>query len=448
MILSAASRYELRKTFHLAWPISLSLMTHVLIGVIDSLMIGPIGVTPLAASAFASTIFGFATIVCVGFMSAVAPLIAEARGRGKQKECGALLWHGLAVNITWALLLWGVLVFLSNQMAWFNQPKEVIPLAREYLLIVAPTIVTILIFGTFRQFSEGLSFAKPVTFFLALSVLLNTFLNWLLIYGNAGFPRMELAGAAWATTLTRLITMGSFIAFILWHRRFRPYLCRPRRSMWKKVHFRKLLKLGLPAGIQYAAEGGVFSAAAILMGWLGENELAAHQIAIGIASFTFMMAMGVSAASSIGVGEALGQKNFLLLRRRGMVGLLLGGAFMMSSALLFLFGHDWIPTWYVDDPAVISIASRLLLLAALFQVCDGLQAVAVGVLRGMQDVAWPTGITIFAYWGLGFPLCYYLSSQTELRAQGVWWGLCFSLTFSSLLLMARFHLKSRKLLEN
>ncbi|HRP92070.1 MAG TPA: MATE family efflux transporter, partial [Ignavibacteriaceae bacterium] len=346
-----------------------------------------------------------------------------------------------------SIIMAGIILIGINYIQYLNQPKEVIELAIIYMTIVGLSAIPLMLFQTYKQFIEGLSIMKPAMIIAILANIINAFVNWILIFGELGFPKLGLAGAAWATFLSRVFMAVVIMIYVMRNQKYKQYDV--------TFHFRginipvikKLLSLGLPSGFQYFFEVGAFTFAVIMIGWIGANELAAHQIAINLASITFMAVLGISQAASIRVGNAMGEQNIPNVRKAGFTAIALGGGIMSLAGITFILLHNYLPTLYIDDEAVISIASRLIIIAALFQLSDGTQAVGIGVLRGLTDVKGPTIITFIAYWIISLPIAYVLAFYFNLGVDGVWIGLLIGLTVSAILLTFRFNHKSKKIIH-
>jgi MATE family multidrug resistance protein len=301
-----------------------------------------------------------------------------------------------------------------------------------------------MLFQTYKQFIEGLSIMRPAMIITLVANLINAFANWLFIYGNLGMPALGLDGAGIATLSSR-----TFMALILmWYVMNAKYFKQFDVSFhFKNINFpviKKIMKLGLPSGFQYFFEVGAFSFAVVMVGWLGTKQLAAHQIAINLASISFMAVLGISAAGAIRVGNAVGKQNIKEIRRAGFTALVLGPSIMVFAGIIFIILRNYLPSLYIDDNDVISIASTLLVIAALFQLSDGTQAVGIGVLRGLTDVKGPTLITFIAYWIIGLPIGYFLGFNKQMGVEGIWIGLSIGLTTSAILLTLRFNAKSKQ----
>lgn len=439
---------EAKSLLQLALPITFGNLSHILMGLIDNVMVGRLGKQALATISFSNAIFGFLIIVTVGMTAAMSPLVASAEGENQHKKCGEYLYHGLFLNLVFGSLILFVLAIITWNIHWFDQPQEILPLAKSYLTIVGPSLLLIVIFNSYRQFSEGLSLAKPMVFFLFLSLVINTVLNWLWIFGNGGFPKLGLVGAAWATTVARIVSTLALVVFIHRSFLFKKYLVKFKEIVWQKSQFKSYLSIGLPSSAQYCAEASAFTGAAIITGWVSLTALAAHQIALNLASMTFMLALGVSVAASVRVGKAFGQKKIEVARKTGFTAILTAAVVMTLCGFVFYFGREIFPKIYIEDPSVIRLAGSLLVIAAVFQFFDGAQAVGIGALRGLHDAKWPTGICVLAYWCLAIPLGYWLALPLNYGAIGVWIGLLVGLMISASLLAIRFHRLTRLSSQN
>lgn len=439
-------RAETRILLGLAIPVVLSQVSHTLVGLADTLMIGQTGdVTALAASALGNNLFSLPIVFAVGITYVLSPKISESHARGEKKACFHLLVNSALSNLLWGLAISLVLLGL---LPWFDrlgQKPEVARLAVSFLRWQIWSIPGIMLFQTFRQFFDGLGQTRPGMFASVSANLLNVLLNYLLIYGNWGFPAMGLYGAAIANFVSRWI-MGVLLAAF--------FFFSPSLAEWRSGNFLQeiraetillLNRLGLPVAMQFIFEVGAFSFTAVLVGRLGPTSLGAHQIVISLASVTYMMASGISAAASIRVGHFLGLENRTMIRRSGLVSFALVSVFMLFTCFIFLGLRQIIPGWFIQDPGVLRIAAELLIIAGFFQLSDGIQVVGLGCLRGLSDVTMPTLITLVAYWVVAIPLGYYLGISLGLGAAGTWWALLAGLTVSAVLMFFRFLHKSRSL---
>lgn len=439
---------HLKKTFVLAYPVMLSQLGHIMVGVVDSIMVGKLGPTPLAASSFANNFMAVFLMFGIGVSYGITPLVAQSDGRGEETKIARLLRHGIVLCLVLGLSLWGLLSALSITFPLLGQPQDVIALGKPYFFIIASSLVPLMLFQSFRQFAEGLSITKPTMFISMAANLLNILLNYLLIFGHWGFPALGLNGAGWATLISRVLMAYSLYLFMKHYPRLKVYR---EGFQWMKIKsqfFKPMLKIGIPSGIQFIFEVGAFAMAAIMMGWLGTIPLAAHQIAISLVSVSYMMASGISAASTVRVGNHLGRGDLWNMRRAGNTSFLMAILFMTFCSLTYMLFKNFFPTLYVTDVEVIEIAASLILVAGFFQLSDGIQVVGLGCLRGMSDVKKPTLITLMAYWGLAIPASYLLGFVFNMGPVGIWLGLLIGLSVAAITLWLRFNQLCRHKLRN
>lgn len=438
---------HIKETINLAYPVMIGQLGFMMMGVVDSLMVGEIGAAPLAAASLGNSLTMVIFIVSLGVAIAVTPLVAISNGAGDQDGCEKYFKQSILVNITFGLITLTVIVIISYFIQYLEQPQEVVNQASSYTRILGLSIIPVLMFHSYKQFIEGLSFTKPAMYFSILANLVNAFTNWLLIYGNLGFPQLGLDGAGWATLMSRNFMAVGLIIYTNRSRNFQSYNMLPVVHSIDYPTIKKILNLGLPSGFQYLFEVGAFSFAVIMVGWIGTKPLAAHQIAINLASISFMIVLGISSAGGIRVGDALGKKDFVGVRTAGITALVLGVALMTLFGILFMSLNRYLPTLYIKDDEVILIASSLIIIAAIFQIFDGVQAVGIGILRGLTDVKIPTLITFIAYWIIGLPSAYLFGFVFGLGVIGIWVGLLISLAASASMLTVRFIKKTRQLVD-
>ena len=438
---------EIKRTLQIAFPLILGNMTQMSLNLIDTAMVGAIDYKQLAAAALVTNLLAIPYVMGIGLTTALTPLIAIASGKGNKFEVSRYLYNGVILCSIISIFIAVGLSFSDKIVFHLGQDAEVATLSIPYLKIMGWSIIPMVFFLALKQFCDALEQTKVAMFLSLLSMPINVLLNWIMIYGHWGFPRMELEGAGIATLISRI-----FIAFaLLWvvfnNERFKEYIDL-RKEAWKiNLHsFTQILKLGIPSGLQFGLEVGAFSVSGIIIGWFGATQQAAHQIALNIASFTFMIIMGLATAGSIRISNALGRNNILQMRNIGLSTLAIGIGYGVFSGLLFIIFHNQLPQIFNQDIEVVSLAAHLLLFAALFQISDSTQAIGIGLLRGMRDVKIPTLSVIIAYWIIGLPLGYYLGVKFDMKATGMWIGLVLGLTVSSILLNIRFHIHSKKML--
>ena len=449
---------EFNYNLKLATPVILGMLGHTLVALVDNIMVGQLGTAELAAVSLGNSFMFIAMSIGIGFSMAITPLVAEADSEGDFATGKSAFKHGLflciAIGIATVLL-----VFAAKPLMYhMSQPPEVVDLAMPYLNLVAVSLLPLIIFQGFKQFSDGLSMTRFPMYATIIANVVNVVLNYMFIFGKWGAPELGLIGAAIGTLVSRAV-----MVFYLWyilarHKKSKPFVTHIKIFQLTKSMLKKLINLGMPSAMQMFFEVAIFTAAVWLSGILGKNPQAANQIALNLSSMTFMVATGFSVAAMIRVGNQKGFKRFKELKRIAFSIFLLSTIMAVVFAICFLVFNQALPKLYLDfdNPnlftdnfEVVSIASELLLIAAIFQISDTIQVVALGVLRGMQDVKIPTIITFVAYWCIGFPISFYLSLYTDYKSSGIWIGLLAGLTTSGVLLYLRFHYLSNKLiLEN
>ena len=454
MILSNYTK-EFNYNLKLAYPVILGMLGHTLVAFVDNVMVGQLGTAELAAVSLANSFMFIAMSLGIGFSTAITPLVAKADGEGNFEYGKSTFKHGFFLCVILSFLLFFG-VFLSKPILYvMQQPQEVVELAIPYLNLVAASLIPLIVFQSFKQFSDGMSMTKYPMIATLIANIINVVLNYIFIFGKFGFPELGIVGAAIGTLVSRIIMVFYLWFLLLRNNKTRPYLLDLNFLNLSKGMINKLFNLGFPSAMQMFFEVAIFTAAIWLSGILGKNPQAANQIALNLSSMTFMVAMGLSVVAMIRVGNQMGLNKYAELRRIAFSIFLIAILFAIIFASLFLIFNDILPKLYLDfdDPSKISdnyevleIAKTLLIIAAIFQISDTIQVIALGALRGMQDVLIPTLITFISYWVIGFPISYYLSMYTEYKSTGIWIGLLAGLTASGLLLFIRFNHLSNKMI--
>ncbi len=422
---------EVKASLRLAYPVMLSQLGHVLMGFTDNIMVGHINPTSLAAAGLANVAFNVLLLFGIGVSYAMTPLVAAADGARDVASIANTLKHGLVINVINAFLLITLVLFVQPWLYHIGQPREVIDLSIPYLDIVTWSLLPTLIFQTFRQFSEGLSHTWVPMVVVLLANVLNVLLNYVLIYGYEGIPALGLLGAGYATLISRVFMALALVSYIFRAPLFRAYRAGFEMRNYSTALFRKMLKIGLPAGLQFIFEVAAFDFSLIMMGWLGTTALAAHQIAINLATISYMTISGIAAAATIRVGYFLGKRDYAHMRLSANVLLGLAILFMTLCASVFVLGRHQLPFVYVEDAEVVALAASLLVIAGIFQLSDGIQVVSIAALRGLQDVRVPSLLIFVSYWVIGLPIGYFLAFEMNMGATGIWSGLCIGLSLTA-----------------
>ena len=435
----------------------LGMLGHTFVAFADNVMVGQLGTAELAAVSLGNSFVFIAMSLGIGFSTAITPLVAEADSANNISQGKNAFKHGLILCTLLSVLLFLIILLLKPLMYYMDQPKEVVELAIPYLNYVALSLIPLIIFQALKQFSDGLSNTKYPMYATILANVINIVLNYLLIFGSFGFPKLGIVGAAIGTLFSRII-MVYFLWMIFKSKdKFRPYITNFNFKKIEQKISAKLFNLGFPSALQMFFEVGIFTAAIWLSGVLGKNPQAANQIALNLSSMTFMVGIGLSVAAMVRVGNQKGLNDFISLRRIAFSIFFLTFIIEIIFASFFLIFRDWLPTLYIDvdtlvnindNKEVVLIASKLLLVAAFFQIFDGLQVVILGALRGLQDVKIPALITFVSYWIIGFPVSYYLGLYTSFESTGIWIGLFTGLFSASILLYLRFNYLTKKLITN
>lgn len=439
---------EFRANFQLAYPVILGMIGHNLIALIDNIMVGHLGSAELAAVSLGNSFVFIAMSVGIGFSTAITPIVAQGDGAKDYAQVRAAFQHGLVLCTCLGIALFGVVALAKPAMKLMQQRDEVIALASPFIDWVAFSLIPAIIFQAYKQFADGMSKTKYAMYAVLFSNIIHIPLNYVMIYGIWFFPKMGMMGAAMGTVISRIALLAFIIIAVSRDKRLSQYTKGFSFSEIKMPMLKKISSIGLPSGMQMFFEVALFTSAVWLSGFLGKTNQAANQIALSLASFTFMFGMGLSVAAMVRVGNQKGQRDFVRLRTIGRSIFLMAILIEVVFAILFVALHNVLPHLFVnsehveqihDVAEVIAIASQLLLVAAVFQLSDGVQVVVLGALRGLQDVKVPTVITFIAYWVIGFPLSFYLGLHTSLKATGIWIGLCVSLTVAALFLYIRFN---------
>jgi MATE family multidrug resistance protein len=447
---------EFSYNFKLAYPIILGMLGHTLIGIVDNIMVGKLGATELAAVSLGNSFIFIAMSLGIGFSTAITPLIAEADAEKDEKKIRSTFHHGLLLCTILGIALFIIIVLAKPIMLLMHQPIEVVEMAYPYIDWVAFSLIPVIIYQGYKQFADGLSKTKYSMYAIFMANVVHIFFNYVLIYGIWIFPKLGILGAALGTVISRIM-MVVFMHYILkYDKNIKKYFKDFSLKEIKKSVLKKIVNLGTPSAMQMLFEVSLFTGAIWLSGSIGKTSQAANQIALTLATITFMFAMGLSVTAMIRISNQKGLNDYINLVIVAKSIFLLALIIEIVFALFFIVFHNYLPPLFLnteniqqalDNKEVIKIAAQLLLVAAVFQISDGIQVVVLGALRGLQDVKVPMYITFVAYWVIGFPISFYLGLYTELKATGIWIGLLAGLTVAAIFLYIRFNDLTKKLIQ-
>ena len=443
------SRYRVfvKDIFQLSYPIILGQLGLVLMGVADTIMVGRLGKEALAGVNQANSLFFMTSGLTFGVLFAISTLVSIKVGEKKASGGFIIYRAGLIVSVLLFAFQFGILSLLTEHFEWLKQSEAVNIIAPQYLNIVNWSILPMLVFLNARQFTDGLGHTKISMVLTLAGLVVNVALNAVLIYGFWIIPAMGYEGAAWATLISRFAMMFAALWYVRFSKFMKTYVP-PQMPKWSEVWKETpgVWKMGIPIALQTFAEWACFSVSGIMVGWYGEIQVAAHAVALNAASVTYMVASGIGMAGSILVGNGYGEQSVSKIRKVAHATFFLMVIFELFNALIFVIFNRQIASLYGVEPEVMPLILPLFLLAAVFQVSDGIQAAAMSLLRGIKDVFWASIISIFSYWVVSMPLSYYLGEILQKEVYGVWTGFTVGLLVASILGVYRFYQKSNKLL--
>jgi MATE family multidrug resistance protein len=434
-------RSDLREMTALAVPAVVVQVGLMLMGVVDTIMVGHIDQVSLAAVAVGN-VYVFAALVWgMGLMMVLDPIVSQAVGAGDKVGVA----RGVQRGIVLALLLTGPLTLINLPGEWvlahLLQPAEIIPVAAAYTRATLPGLFPMLLFFAFRQTLQAMEQMRAIVWTIVVANLANVFLNWVFIYGMLGVPAYGAVGSGIATGISRFLLAGGVLLFAWPH--LKPTIIPWRRDAFELAPLLRMLAIGAPIAVTMALEYGAFATVGLLMGTLGTTQVAAHQVALNLASLTFMVPLGVSGAGAVLVGQAIGRGDPDGMRRAAGAALAIGVGFMVAAAVAFTLVPAAFAGIYTEETVVLALAATLIPIAGLFQVFDGTQAVAVGILRGAGDTRWPMAINILGFWLVGVPVSIWLCFRAGYGPVGLWWGFVAGLAAVALLLLWRVRTRFR-----
>jgi MATE family multidrug resistance protein len=429
------SRNEFAALLKLAGPIVFIQVGLMAMGVVDTIMVGHVSAAALAAVALGNLYSFGLCIFGLGVLLALDPIIAQALGANDATAVSRGLQRGLVLSVVLSVPTSAALLAAEPALILLQQPAEVIPDAAGYVLRILPSVWPFFAFVVLRQTLQAHHCMRPIVITIVVANLINAGLNYLWIFGNMGFPALGVLGSAWATCVSRWLMAG--LMFALGWRYLTPYLRGWASRVFAAEPLLRMLRVGAPIGVQMLLEFGAFATIALLMGWLGVVQVAAHHVAINLASQTFMVAVGISSAAAVVVGHAVGRGDTQGVHRSSLAALLLGVGFMAFTGLAFVSMPALLARLYTDQSAVLQVAILLIPIAGVFQVFDGIQAVSLGLLRGLGDTRVPMIVSIVGFWCLGMPVSLWLAFGLGLGAVGLWWGLVVGLAIVAIVLVIR-----------
>jgi MATE family, multidrug efflux pump len=428
-------REEFRPMFLLAAPVVIAELGWITMGMVDTLMVGRLGPEAIGAVGLGSALFMGVGVFAMGMLLGLDTFVSQAFGAEKLDECHRWLIHGVVLSLALTLPVTAALMLVSASLDRWGMDPVVLQLTRPYLDAVTWSVLPLLLYFAFRRYLQGMGSVRPVMFALIIANVTNVIGNWMLISGNLGAPALGVAGSAWATVFSRII-MAVFLLVVILSREHgrRPGLFETSFRI-DGAMMRRLVAIGIPAALQLTLEVGVFAAGSALAARLAPGALAAHQIALSLAGFTFMVPLGIGSAAAVRVGHAIGRGDGPGAARAGWTALLFGALFMSAAAAVFLIVPRTLIGAFTTNRAVLDVGAALLAVAAVFQLFDGLQGVGTGVLRGLGDTRTPMLWNLGAHWALGLPVAYALAFHFGLGVIGLWWGLSIGLIICGIALL-------------
>lgn len=435
-----------KRNLQIAVPVMLSQAGQVLVQQADNIMVGAVGTTELAAASFAGSVFIIGMMFAMGFTFGLTPLVAHAWAKGNHREAGSLLRNGLASHFSVGIILTLIMGLVYYILGYMGQTEQVLELAKPYYLIQVASLIPFVLFFSFKQFAEGLG-NTTVAMVITLTVnVINIGLNYIFIFGHYGMPEMGLNGAGYATLIARCLMPLLMMVYFIYKPQFRRYIIFARNSILNIQQIRRLISVGFPIGSQMVMEVTAFAMSCVMAGWFNEVTLAAHQIALGLSSISFMIVTGIASGTTIRVAHQYSSGDYRSMRMAAMASVHLVLMFMCFTALIFYLFRHQLPEFYSSDPAVMTIAAQLLIMAAIYQIFDGMQVVMLGVLRGLADVKYAMKCAFVAYFIVNIPISYLFAFVLGVGPMGIWIGFVAGLGLAAVLFLIRFNRQSRQLI--
>ncbi len=425
----------MRDLVRLALPVAVVQMGLVSQGLVDTAMVGRVDAVELAAVTLGNLYFFGVSVFGMGLLLALDPLVSQAFGAGDHDGIRIAIQRGLLLSLILGAVMTAPMLLAGPVFALLRQPAEVVPVAAGYARAMAAGMWPFYGFIVFRQALQSLGRVAPIVWTIVAANLLNVFANWILIFGNLGFPALGAVGSGWATSISRWFMCLCLLA-AAWSL-LGPYLRRLHGELLERAPLVRMVRLGAPIGFHLFLEFGAFGAIGVAMGWLGATAMSGHQIALNLAAFAFMIPLGISQAAAVLVGRAVGEGNPARARRSAGGSAILCCLVMAGTATIFLTLPEWLAAVFSTDPGIAAVAAALMPVAGMFQLFDGLQVVCAGALRGVADTLRPMIYNVLGFWLFGLPISLGLGFALEWGPVGLWWGLAAGLGAVALLLLGR-----------
>ncbi len=447
MLKSFFKNTHTKETLVLAWPLVITQVGHIITGMVDNIFLGQIGTTEQAAGILSNNLYVLLLVFAIGMSYATTPLVNAAYEQKDVMKKASLFKNSLFLNAAVAIVCFVILFFASPLLHQMNQPQDVATLAVPFFDVLIFSLIPVSLFFTCKQYCEGLSNTKMALLISIVGNVINIILNYALIYGKLGLPSLGYMGSAWASFIARSFMGVSFLVLV-----FKSPVTKEISKVYKQVklnwqELRELWKIGFNSAMQFTFEVAAFVIAGLMAGSFGKEQIDAHGVALSIAAFTYMFGSGIGSAATIRVGIFSAQNNWIDIKKAAYTAIKLVIVIMGACALVLLFLNHQLPKAFSNDNAIIELAASLLIIAAMFQLFDGIQVTIIGVLRGLEDVRWPTIITLVGYWVLALPLSYFLAFTCKLETLGIWIALLISLVFVALCLWWRLNFLLKKHLK-
>lgn len=428
---------HLKETISLSIPLVMTQIGHIVTGMVDNIFLGKLGKTEQAAGILSNNLFVILLVFSIGMSYVLTPAVTDAHVNGNEKEKAALFKNSLFINMIVAVLLFVILFFSSPLLAHMQQPEDVVVLAIPFFDVLIFSIIPVALFFVCKQYTEGLSNTRAAMYISVIGNILNIILNYLLIYGYCGLPELGYMGSCWATFIARVFMGIGFLIYLFKNKAVNSFVIYYKEVKVNAQHFWPLFKDGLASALQFTFEVAAFAIAGLLAGVFGKEQIDAHGIALSLAAFTYMFASGIGSATTIRVGNYYSLNNLDEVKMAIKTSYKAVIVTMGFMALIFISCNTFLPVIFSNDEEIIMIASKLLLFAAFFQLFDGTQVVAIGVLRALDDYKFPTYVAFIGYWLIALPLCYLFAFVFDYKVYGVWLALSIGLGFVSITLFFR-----------